>query len=125
MKNYWESMEKQLNSSGISSLFRRSRLICENGISIEPEKTQTGSSSCQCSTISTGQEKENKEFVFRIQKKSRKTRKDFRRDTGCFSVLETKRSCMQLFFAHLKENGTLQPLEWKDSKILVIQYSRV
>ena len=43
-----------------------------------------------------------------------------------FSVLETKRSGMELFLTHLKENGTLQPLTcWNDSKIQVIQYSRV
>ena len=29
------------------------------------------------------------------------------RNTGRFSVLETKRSCMELFLFHLKENGTL------------------
>ena len=49
-----------------------------------------------------------KEFVFQIQKISRHTRKDSRRDTGRFSVLETKRSVMELFFVPLKENETLQ-----------------
>ena len=57
------------------------------------------------------------EFVFRIQRKSRNTRRDSRRDTGRSSVLETKRSGMDLFFIHLKENGTLQSLKWwNDSK---------
>ena len=53
--------------------------------------------------------------------KLRNARKDSRTDTGRFSVLETKRSGMELFFTHLKENGTLQLLTWwKDSKISVM-----
>ena len=66
------------------------------------------------------------EFVSRIHEKSRDTRKDSCRDTGRFSVLETERSGMEPFLKHLKENGTLQPLKWwNDSRIPVIQYSRV
>ena len=81
---------------------------CENGTS-NLRNSQTGSSSCQCSTTSIGKEKETMEFVFRIQKKSRITRQDSCKDIGCSSVLETKRSGMELFFTHLKENGTLEP----------------
>ena len=73
-KNCWESMENQLNSSGIFSkdfrhcrFFRKSRMICESG-TWNLRDSQTGSSSCQCSTTSIGQEKETMEFVFRIQK---------------------------------------------------------
>ena len=122
-------MEKPFNSSGIFSqdfrhcrFFKRSRMICENGTS-NLRNSQTRSSSCQCSTTSIGQSKETMDFVFRIQKKSRNTRKDSRRDTGRFSVLERKRSGMELFSIHQKENGTLK--WWNDSKIQVIQYSRV
>ena len=43
--------------------------------------------------------------------KSRNTRRDSRKDTGRFWVLETKRSGMELFLTHLKENGILQPLK--------------
>ena len=87
---------------------------------------QTGSSSCQCSTTSIGQEKEMMEFAFRIWKKSRNTRRDSRKDTGRFWFLEMKRSVVELFLAHLKENEILQQLRcWNDSKIQVIQYSRV
>ena len=103
-KNCWESMENQLNSSGILSqdfrhyrFFRKSRMICEN-VTSNLSNSQTGSSSCQCSTISIGQEKEMVELVFRFQKKARHTRKDSCRDTGRVSVLETKRSGMELFF---------------------------
>ena len=69
-----ESMEKQLNSSGIFSqdfrrcrFFKRSKMICENGTS-NLRDSQTGSSSCHCSTTSIGQRREMMEFVFRIQK---------------------------------------------------------
>ena len=59
------------------------------------------------------------EFVFRIQKKSRR---DSRKDTGRFWVLEMKRSGMELLRTHVKENEILQPLRWwNDSKIQVIQ----
>ena len=54
--------------------------------------------------------KEMMEFVFRIRKKSRNTRRDSRKDTARFLVLETRRSGMELFLTHLKENGILQPL---------------
>ena len=74
-KNCWESMEKQFISSGIFSkgfrhwfCFKRSIKICERGTS-NLKDSQTGSSSCQWSTTSIGQQKETKEFVFRNQKK--------------------------------------------------------
>ena len=109
-------LENQLIPSGIFSLdfrhcrfFRKSRVICENE-TLNLKNSQTGSSS------STGQEKETMELVFRIQNKSWNTQRNSRRDTGRSSVLETKRSCMELFFRHLKENGTLQPLKrFKDT----------
>ena len=55
--------------------------------------------------------KEMMEFVLRIQEKSRSTRKYSRKDTERSSVLEMKRSGMELFFVHLKENEILQPLK--------------
>ena len=121
-KECWESMENQLNSSGIFSkdfrhcrFFRKSRMICESG-SWNLRDSQTGSSSCQCSTTSIGQG-----ICTSNSEKSRNTRKDSCRDTGRFSVLETKNSGMELFLIHLRENMTLQPLKWwNDSKIPVI-----
>ena len=47
--------------------FRKSRMICKNE-TLNLRSLQTGSSSCQCSTILIGQEKETMRFVFRIQK---------------------------------------------------------
>ena len=44
---------------------------------IGPENSQIGSSSCQCSAISIGQEKEMMEFVFRILKKVKTYAKKF------------------------------------------------
>ena len=87
-------------------------MICKSG-TLNLRNSQTGSSSCQCSTTSIGQEKEMMEFVFRIQKKSRITRRDSRKDTGRSSVLEMKRkrSGMELFLLHLKENKIPQPVK--------------
>ena len=91
-KNCWESMKKQLNSSGIFSqdfrhcrFFKRSSIMCENG-TLNLRNSQTGSSSCQCSTTSIGQRK-----GLRIQKKSRITRRYSCKDTGRFWVLERKK----------------------------------
>ena len=90
------------------------------------KNSQIGSSSCRCSTTSIGQEMETMDIVFRIQKESRHTRRDSRRDTGSSSVLEVKRNCTELSVVHLNENETLQPLRWwNDSKKPVFQYSRV
>ena len=120
----WESMENQLDFR-LCRFFRNSSMICENG-TLNLKNSLTGSSSCQCSTTSIGQGKETMDFALRTQKKSRNTRRDSRTDTGRSSVLETKRGGMELLQKHLKENGTLQPLKWwNDSKIPVIQYSRV
>ena len=79
------------------------------------------------STTFIGQEKGMMEFAFRIQNKSRNTRRDSRRDTGRSSVLETKRSGMELFLIliHLKMRFYSHSNWWNDSKIQVIQYSRV
>ena len=72
-------MEKQLNSSGISSqdlrhcrFFKRSRMFYKSG-TLNLRNSQAGSSSCQCSTILIGQAKETMRFVFRTQKKKVKT----------------------------------------------------
>ena len=76
--NCWESMEKQLSSSGTFSqdlrhcrFFRKPMMICENGTS-NLRNSRTGSSSCQCSTISIGKEKETMEFVFRVPRSWRR-----------------------------------------------------
>ena len=51
--------------------------------------------------------------------------KRFSQGNWTFLDLGNEKS-MELFFIHLKENGTLQPPKWwSDSKIPVIQYSRV
>ena len=79
-----------------------------------------------CSMTSIGQRKEMIEFVFRIQIKSRITRRDSCKDTGRFRVLERKRSGMELFLAHLREIEIPQPISWwKDSRTQVTQSSQV
>ena len=114
-KNCWESMGNQLNSSGtFSQDFHHCRFFKKfqddlGERNIEPE---TRSSSCQCSMTSVGQEKETMEFIFRKQKSQGIREEISRKNSGRSSTLETKRSGMKLFFAHLKENVTLQPLKW-------------
>ena len=81
----------------------RSKIIWEDGI-WNPRNSQTGSSLCQCSTTSIGQAKEMMEFVFRIQKKSRNTRKDSRKDPGRFCPGDEKKWYGTLL-AHLNEYG--------------------
>ena len=110
-KNYWESMENQLSSSEMfphdshhCRFLRETRMICKNGtlnlIHLESEL-----SSCQCSMTSIGHEKETMIFVFRLQKKSRCTRRDSRRDFGRSWVLETNGSGMESANINLKESG--------------------
>ena len=85
------------------------------------------SSSCQCSMASIGQREEIQKDVFKnfTQKKSRPTPRNSREDTGHSSVLETKRSGMELSFAHLKEKWIPSPHRWwNEFKEPVIQYSR-
>ena len=84
--------------------FKRSRMICAKGTS-NMRNSQTGSSSSQCSTTSSGQEKETIRFVFRIENKSRRARRNSRRDTGRSSFLETKRSGMEKQSSLLRESG--------------------
>ena len=68
----------------------------------------------------------NNEICISNSEKSRNTRKDPRKDTGRSSVLEMKRSGMELFLIQLKVNGILEPLKWlNDSKKQVIQCSGV
>ena len=106
-------------------IFKGSRMIWMSG-TLNLTSSQIGSSACQCWTVLIGQEMKMMEFVFRIQKKSRITRRDSCNNTGLFWVQERKRSGMELFFAHLKENEISQPIRWwKDSKTQVIQYSGV
>ena len=74
--------------------FRRSRLIYKSG-TLNLRNSQTGSSSCQCSTTLIGQGRETMRFVFEIQKKSRFSRRNSRKDIGRSSVLEMKRSGLE------------------------------
>ena len=79
--------------SSLQIIQERSRMICENGSS-NLKNSQIESSSCQCSTILSGQEKE----TMTNAKKSCK-------ETGRSSVLETKRSGMEKQSTLLKESG--------------------
>ena len=105
--------------------FRWSRVICKNG-TLNLKNSQIGSSSGQSSTILVGQEKETMRFVFRIQKKSRHTRRNSRMDTGRSSVLEMKRSGVEKQSTFLKESEIQWRLRWcSDSRKQVTQSSRV
>ena len=121
------------NSTGIVSqdlrhckCFKKTRMIYKSR-TLNLRNSQTGSSSCPILNDIDWTRKGNDEIkIANFLKKSRNTRRDSRRDSGRASVLETKRSGMELFLTHLRENGTLQPLRWwNDSKTQVIQYSRV
>ena len=107
-KNYWESMENQLNSIGKFSqdlrywrFFRKSRMICENG-TLKPEKF-TDRITTMFNDINWTR-KGNDGICISNSEKSRKTRRDSCRDIGRSSVLETKRSGMGLSAVHLKDN---------------------
>ena len=132
VENYWESVERQFNSSGISSqdsrhctFFRRSRMIYKSG-TLNLGNSQIGSFSCQRSTILIGQEKETIRFVFQMQKKSRHTRRISRKDTGRSSVLEMNRCGMEKQSTLLKESGIPQLHRWcSNSTTQVTQSSQV
>ena len=71
---FLDSTEHQLSSSGIFSMdlhhwrvFKRSRMICKNGI-LKLRSLEIELFSCQCSMRSFGHEKETKRFVFRVHK---------------------------------------------------------
>ena len=81
---------------------------------------------CVRNTPKLGQERETKRIVFQIQKKSRYTRRDSRRDAGRSSALETKRSGMEVAIANLRENGIpLLHRRCNDSRKQVTQFSLV
>ena len=118
INNYWVSMENQLSSSGIFSqklhhyrFFRRSRVICENGI-LNLKMLEIGLSLYLFSAPLTGQEKETKRSVFQIQKKTRCTRRDSRKDIGHFLALETKSNGMETAVTRLKENDIPSLQRW-------------
>ena len=105
--------------------FKRSRMICKNA-RWNQKNSKIELSSCQWSRTLNGQEKGTKTFVFQIQKKSKRTRKDSRKDTGRSSVPEMKRSGFVAAATNLKENGNPSLLRWcNDSKKNVIQCLRV
>ena len=89
------------------------------------KNSQTGSSSCQCSTTSIGQRKEIMRFAYRMQKKWRITRWDSCKDTGRFWVLDRTRSGMENPRIFPMETGTPQQIKWyNDSKKPVIPRSK-
>ena len=103
--------------------FKKSNKIWREGTS-SPRISRTGSSSCQCSTTLSG--KRMMRIVIRVREKSRITRWNFRKDIGRSSVQGRKRSSMEVFLTHKKENGILQPTKWcNDSMKLVIFCSKV
>ena len=111
-------MENQLSSSGIFSqelhhcrFFRRSRVICEKGI-LNLKILEIGLSFYLLSAPMIGQEKETKRSVFQIQKKTRCTRRDSRKDIGRFLALETKSNGMETAVTNLKENDIPSLQRW-------------
>ena len=83
-----ELTENQLRSSGIFSqdlrhcrFSQRSEVVCKDG-KLNQKNLEIVSSSCPCSTTSTGQRRETKGIVFQIQIRSRRTRRDSRKDVG-------------------------------------------
>ena len=70
--------------------------------------------------------KGKEETCTQIQKKSRRTRRNSRRDTGHSSALGTTRSGVEIAFLNLKENATPSAPRWcNDPKKLVTQFLRV
>ena len=127
--NYWESMEKQLNSSGISyqdlrhcRFFRRSRMFCESG-TLNLRNSQTESSLCQCSTIGQGKEMMDLYFEFR---KSQGIREEILAITLTFLGLgDEKKWYGTLPYTREGQWDSTATQMVDDSKILVIQCSRV
>ena len=86
----WVRVEYFPKTYLIAHFFRRSRMICK----IEKfnlKKLKIELSSFQCSTWSNGQRKETKIIVFQIQKKSRCTWRDSRKDSGPSSDREARK----------------------------------
>ena len=125
----WVSMEKRLNSSGkISKDFhhrlflKKSNKTWRSGRSSQ-RSSQTESSSCQCPKIFSGAWM--MKIAFRIQKKSRITQWDSRKDIGHCWVQGRKRSGVEVLTMLRKGNGIVQPPKWcNDSKKLVILHSK-
>ena len=99
-KNCWESMKKQMNSSGILSqdfrhcrFFKRSRMICENGTS--NLKIIHRPDHLHVDVQRHRMEKGNDGMCLSNSEKSRITRRDSCKDTGRFWVPERKRSGME------------------------------
>ena len=92
-KNCWESMEKQLNSSGIFSLdfhhcrfFESSRKFCEDETS-NLKNSQTGSYLCQCSTEIRHHLVNVQTMRKSLQNFVRRKRKPLLRDTSFFILM--------------------------------------
>ena len=96
-RSNWIRVEYFLQDLRHCRFFKRSRMIYKSG-TLNLRNSQIGSSSCQCSTILIGQEKETMRFVFRVQRTSRRTRRN-----SDASVLETRRSSMES--ANIKPEG--------------------
>ena len=91
--------------------------------------SQTGSASCTMfNDIDWTMKKKRWNLYFEFRKKSRKTRRDSRRDIGRFSVLETKSRCYGTlpYTPEGKwDSAAAQMVERFKDTGLVIQYSRV
>ena len=117
-KNCWESMEKQLNSSGtFSEDFRHCRFFRKIQDVLRERNIKTEEFTVWIIFMSMSNDIDwtregNDGICISNSEKSRNTRRDSRMDTGRFWVLEMKRSGLEFFVAHLKENGTPQPLRW-------------
>ena len=103
-KNCWDSMENQLNwveqSPRIFVIAHSSEKKIQHDLrerNVEPEKfTDWIIFMSMFNDIDWTKKRKRWNFVFRIQKKSRNTRRDSRRNTGRASVLEMKRNGMEL-----------------------------
>ena len=79
-----------------------SKVICKDE-TLNQKKLEIVSSSCQCSMTLIEQRRKTKKIVIQIQTRSRRMRRDSRKDIGRSLVLETKRSGMETAF--LKPEG--------------------
>ena len=113
LKMLWESMEKQLNSSGIFSrdfrqclFFKRSRKSWRR--TSNQRTSRTGSSSCQCSMTFCG--KLMMRIASRSLRKGRVTRRNSYQDIGLFWVQGRKREGMATLT--IIKDGSQVPVLW-------------
>ena len=92
LENCWRIDGATIEFERHCRFLKKSRMICKSG-TLNLKNSQT-ESSCQCSTMKIGREKETMRCTSNSEK-SRRTRRISRKDTGRSSVLETKRSGME------------------------------